>query len=72
MNAGFSARSITSTFSTVLNFGMLGLLHRLHKLHAQSFSELKSAETGIKYPLAEAHNLKDGRKEHKHNCETPQ
>ena len=31
-----SARSMTGTFSTVINFSMLGLLRRLHRLQIQS------------------------------------
>ena len=31
-----SARSMSSTFSTMINFGMLGLLRRLHRLQIQS------------------------------------
>ena len=30
-----AARSMSSVFSTVINFGMLGLLCRLHRLHIQ-------------------------------------
>ena len=66
-----SARSMTSIFSTVLNFSMLGLLRRLHRLHAQSCLESESAETGIKYPRAEAHKLKDGHKKQEHRFELP-
>ena len=50
-------RSMSSIFSTVINFGMLGLLRRLH---IQFCLEAESQETGIRYPRVEAHNTKDG------------
>ena len=53
-----AARSMTSTFSTVINFGMLGLLRRLHRLHTQL--TLESEAIGIKYPNLEAHKKKEG------------
>ena len=55
-----AARSMTSFFSTMINFNMLGLLRRLHRLHIQVCLESESAKTGIKYPTVEAHKLKDG------------
>ena len=55
-----AARSMSSTFSTVINFGMLGLLRRLHRMHIQLCLEAESEETGIKYPRIEAHKNKDG------------
>ena len=55
-----TARSMSSTFSTIINFGMLGLLRRLHRLHTQICLEAESERTGIKYPSVEAHKSKDG------------
>ena len=45
-------RSMSSTFSTVVNFGMLGLLRRLHRLQIQFHLETSSHDTGIVYPLS--------------------
>ena len=55
-----AARSMTSIFSTIINFSMQGLLHRLHKL--QSFIDLqsKSDVTNIIYPQKKTHSSKDG------------
>ena len=55
-----TARSMSSTFSTVINFGMLGLMRRLHRMHIQACQEAESEETGIKYPRVEANKNKDG------------
>lgn len=55
-----AARSMSSIFSTVINFGMLGLLRRLHRMHVQFCLEAESQKTGIKYPRIEAHKAKDG------------
>ncbi len=55
-----AARSMTSIFSTVINFSMLGLLRRLHRMHVQFYLESESHETGIRYPKVEAHKNKDG------------
>ena len=53
-----SARSMSSVFSTVINFGILGLLQRLHRLHVQGILESESEETEIRYP--ESHKRKEG------------
>ena len=45
-----TVRSMTSTFSTVINVGMLGLLHRLQ---IQFRLEAESAQNGIRYPHCE-------------------
>ena len=48
-------RSMSSTFSTVVNFGMLGVngvLRRLHRLQIQFHLETSSHDTGIVYPLS--------------------
>ena len=55
-----AARSMSSTFSTVINFAMLGVLRRLHRLHIQLCLQTESQETSIKYPRTEAHKSKDG------------
>ena len=44
-----AARSMTSVFSTVINFGMLGLLQRLHCLQVQGILESEAEETKIRY-----------------------
>ena len=55
-----AARSMTSTFSTVINFSMLEFLHRLHRLQIQIMLESEMQETGIKYPRVIAHEKKVG------------
>ena len=45
--------SSTSTFATVINFGMLGLLHSLHRLHTQFCLEAESGEVVVNYPRVE-------------------
>ena len=55
-----AARSMSSTFSTCINFGMLGLMRRLHRLHIQLCLEAESENTGIHYPRVERHKCKDG------------
>ena len=56
-----SARSMTNTFSTVINFSMLGLLRRLHRLQIQSNLQAQSEATGIVYPQINKHKFKDGK-----------
>ena len=51
-------RSMSSTFSTVINFGMLGLLRRLHRLNIQFSLETQSEHTGISYPNVQARKAK--------------
>lgn len=48
-------RSMTGTFSTVINFNMLGLLRRLHKLYIQEQlqSDTSKVEHGITFPRQE-------------------
>ena len=55
------AKSMTSTFSTMINFGMLGLLRRLHRLHIQSYLQAESATSGIIYPQLQKHKNKSGK-----------
>ena len=54
-----TARSMTSTFSTVINFSILGLLRRLHRMEIQLKLESED-ENGIIYPRVEEHRKKDG------------
>ena len=56
-----AARSMTSTFSTIINFSMLGFLHRLHRLQIQLQLESETGESGIIYPRAKAHAKKVGK-----------
>lgn len=58
-----AARSMTGTFSTIVNFSLLGFLQRLHRLQIQLQLETESSETGITYPRVEKHNAKIGHKE---------
>jgi len=51
-------RSMNSTFSTVINFGLLGLLRRLHRLKIQFSLETQSEHTGISYPNVQARKAK--------------
>jgi len=44
-----SARSMSSVFSTIINFGMLGLLQRFHRLHVQEILESEAKENEINY-----------------------
>ena len=55
------ARSMTSTFSTIINFGMLGLLRRLQRLQMQSELQAESCKYGVIYPQLKRHENKDGR-----------
>ena len=55
-----AARSMTGTFSTVINFTLLGFLHRLHRLQIQLELESETQETGIEYPRVMAHTKKVG------------
>lgn len=64
----WAARSITSTFSTVINFSMLGLLRRLYRLHIQMVLESESKDTGIIYPRTQSHRVKDGKSHLTSSC----
>ena len=57
-----AARSMTSTFSTIINFGMLGLLRRLHRLQIQANLQAEATQTGVVFPRADKHRSKDGQK----------
>ena len=55
-----TARSMSSTFSTVLNFSILGLLCHLHRLQIQSVLQAQSEESKIKFPRIDRHLAKEG------------
>ena len=55
-----AVRSMTPTFSTMLNFRMLSLLQRLHRIHVQYCLENDSETSEMKYPRKEIHKDKDG------------
>ena len=60
-----AARSMSSPFSIVINFGIVGLLRRLHRLHIQVCHEAECNQIGIRYPCVEAHKKKDGHRQAK-------
>ena len=64
-----SARSMSSVFSTFINFGMLGLLRRIHRLQVQAIIQAESSTTDIVFPQLKKHNAKDGDTSMK--CVTP-
>ena len=53
-------RSMSSTFSTVLNFSILGMLRRLHRLNIQLQLQSNSQDL-IKFPSVERHRNKEGK-----------
>ena len=55
-----AARSMTGTFSTVINFSIYALLQRLHRLQIQLQLESEMKETGIQYPRVINHVKKSG------------
>ena len=55
-----AARSMTGTFSTIINFSMHALLQRLHRLQIQLQLESEMKETGIQYPRVINHVKKTG------------
>ena len=55
-----AARSMSTVFSTVINFGILGLLRRLQRIQIQIVLQSQSPVTGIIYPQLEVHKKKDG------------
>jgi len=57
-----AARSMTGTFSTVINFSTSGFLHCLHWLQIQLMLESEIQKIGIKYPRVIAHEKKAGYK----------
>ena len=62
-----AARSMTPTFSTMVNFNILGLLRRIHKLQIQIEIEYQSSSTGIIFPNTTA---KDNDRENQHSVKT--
>ena len=52
-------RSMTSTFLTVINFGMLGLLRRLHRIDIKLRLQAESAQNNIKYTHSKEHKSKE-------------
>ena len=59
---------MSSTFSTIINFGMLALLRRLHRIHIQFCLESEAENTGIKYPCVDRHKSKDGHNQSISTC----
>ena len=60
-------RSMTSTFSTVINFSMMGILQRLNKLYIQEelHSHVAKEEHGIRFPRQEVFGRKkDGSRQY--------
>ena len=55
-----AARSMTGTFSTVINFSIYALLQRLHRLQIQLQLESEMKETGIQYPRVINHVKNSG------------
>ena len=55
-----AARSMSSVYSTVINFGMLGLLRRLHRLHIQLALQAETKEE-IVFPGVLKHKQKQGK-----------
>ena len=53
-----SLRSMTGTFSTIINFSLLGILQRIHKLSIKG--ELEVEDTGMKFPRIERQKQKVG------------
>jgi len=57
-----SAQSMSTVFSSVLNFSILGLLRRLHRLNIQSVLQADAEKSGIKFPRMEKNLEKHGMK----------
>ena len=55
-----AARSMSNTFSTIINFGLLGLIHRFNRLQIQLKLESECDKTSIRYPRVDVHKKKDG------------
>ena len=62
-----AVRSMTSTFSTIINFSLRDLLNRLHRLQIQLQLEAQTEQTGIEYPRSSVHKIKEG---HHNNTQT--
>ena len=50
---------MSSTFSTVIHFGMLGLLRRLHRIDIQLRLQAESAQNDIKYTQSKEHKSRE-------------
>ncbi len=61
-----SLRSMTGTFSTVVNFSLLGMLQRIHKLNIQEECQSKTGNaSGISFPRQDKFgHKKDGSKQY--------
>jgi len=57
---------MSSTFSTIINFGLLGLLRRLHRLKIPFSLEMESEVTDISYPNMQACKAKAEKNEKIH------
>ena len=57
-----TVRSMSSIYSTMLNFSILGLLRRLHRLNIQLTLQAELKET-IKFPNVQRHRNKEGKNE---------
>ena len=62
-----SVRSMSSTYATMINFGMLGLLRRLHRLQIQ-FSLECETNSGIVFPRVLKHQAKGGENPYNNCC----
>ena len=64
-----SLRSMTSTYSTSINFSILGLLQGLHKWNIQNELQSQSESfNGIIFPRIEKHSKKDGNNSYTNYC----
>ena len=57
-----SARSMSTVFSSVLNFSILGLLCRLHHLNIQAMLQVDAEKSRIRFPRAEKYIERSGTK----------
>ena len=57
-----SARSMSTVFSSVLNFSILGLLHRLHRLNILAMLQVDAEKSGIRFPRVEKYIERSGTK----------
>ena len=57
-----STRSMSTVFSSVLNFSILGLLCRLHHLNIQATLQVDAEKSGIRFPCAEKYIERSGTK----------
>ena len=57
-----SACSMSTVFSSVLNFSILGLLCRLHRLNIQAMLQVDAEKSGIRFPHEEKYIERSGTK----------